>query len=84
MVKDKNGEIVNFGSSLDRNNPFAKECKTIADGFRAVNTRRNSLPSSHPYDKKTGNQSMSLRPKEKKQLLSRLQAAYGKFVLLMP
>ena len=50
---DSNGQLVNFGATLDANGPFSRNCPTIGSCFRDMNTRRNHLPVSHPYEKKT-------------------------------
>src|SRR5262249_42144966 len=56
----KDGKLVDFGVMLDAGGPFAKTCPAIADCFREMNTRRNHLPVSHPYDKKTAKRSRHL------------------------
>ena len=81
---DKNGQLIDFGVTLDANGPFSKNCPTIGDCFREMNTRRNHLPVSHPYEKKTAAQSQHLKPQESKQFVARLRKAYADFVTLMP
>lgn len=80
----KNGELVDFGVTLDANGPFSTNCPTIGDCFRDMNTRRNHLPVSHPYEKKTAAQSQHLKPKESNQFVAELRKAYADFVTLMP
>lgn len=81
---DKKGQLVDFGVTLDANGPFSKNCPTIGGCFRDMNARRNYLPVSHPYQKKTATQSRYLKVQERNQLVARLRAAYGDFVSLMP
>jgi hypothetical protein len=81
---DKRGEVVNFGVTLDANGPFSKNCPAIGDCFREMNARRNHLPESHPYEKKTAAQSRHLKAQERNQLVTRLRTAYSDFVKLMP
>ncbi len=75
---------MDFGVTLDANGPFSKNCPTIGDCFRDMNARRNHLPVSHPYAKKTAAQSRHLKAQERNQLVARLRAAYRDFVALMP
>lgn len=81
---DKKGEIVDFGVTLDGNGPFSKNCPAIGDCFRDMNARRNHVPESHPYEKKTAEQSRHLRPQERNQFVARLRGAYTDFVALIP
>jgi hypothetical protein len=79
-----NGQLVDFGVTLDANGPFSKNCPTIGNCFRDMNTRRNQLPVSHPYQKKTATQSWHLKVQERNHLVARLRTAYADFVQLMP
>jgi hypothetical protein len=81
---DKKGELVSFGVTLDANGPFAKSCPRIGDCFRAMNDRRNRLPMSHPYEKKTVSKSQYLKAQERNKFVARLRIAYTDFVALMP
>jgi hypothetical protein len=83
-IIDKNGQLVDFGVTLDANGPFSKYCPTIGGCFRDMNTRRNHLPVSHPYQKKTAKQSRHLKVQERNQLVARLRIAYADLVSLMP
>jgi Reverse transcriptase (RNA-dependent DNA polymerase) len=80
----KDGKLVDFGVMLDAKGPFSKACPTIADCFRAMNTRRNHLPVSHPYDKKTAKPSKHLAAQERNRFVRDLRAALPVFVGLMP
>ena len=81
---NKNGQLIDFGVTLDATGPFSKNCPTIGDCFREMNTRRNHIPVSHPYEKKTAAQSQHLKPQESNQFVARLRKAYANFVTLMP
>ena len=80
----KNGQLVDFGVTLEAKGPFSKNCPTIGDCFRAMNTRRNHLPVSHPYEKKTATQSRFLTVQERNKFIGSLRKAYAAFVVLMP
>jgi hypothetical protein len=56
----------------------------IADVFRDMNNRRNHLPVSHPYEKKTAIRCRHLRAEERNQFLHRLLSAYAAFAGLIP
>ena len=81
---NKKGQLINFGVTLDANQPFSKNCPTIGDCFRDMNARRNHLPVSHPYEKKTAAQSLYLKAQERNQFVAKLRTAYADFVELMP
>lgn len=83
-TRDTKGQLVDFGVTLDANGPFSKNCPTIGDCFRNMNARRNHLPVSHPYEKKTAAQSRHLKAQERNQLVAQLRRAYADFVNLMP
>jgi hypothetical protein len=83
-IIDKKGQLVDFGVTLDENGPFSQNCPTIGDCFREMNTRRNHLPVSHPYEKKTTAQSRHLKAQERNQFVAKLRAAYADLVALMP
>ena len=48
-----------------------------------MNTRRNHIPVSHPYEKTTAAQSQHLNDQEQEQFVARLRQAYADFVTLM-
>jgi len=81
---DKKGQLVDFGVTLDANGSFSRNCPTIGDCFRDMNTRRNHLPVSHPYEKKTAARSRHLRAQERNRFVAHLRKAYTDFVALMP
>lgn len=81
---DKKGQLVDFGVTLDANGPFSKNSPSVGGCFRDMNARRNHLPVSHPYEKKTAAQSRHLTAKERNQFVARLRVAYLDFIALMP
>lgn len=81
---DRNGQLVDFGVTLQAGGPFSVACPTIGDVFRDMNARRNHLPVSHPYEKKTSAQTRYLRPHEARDLVQRLRVAYADIAALMP
>jgi hypothetical protein len=81
---DKKGQLVDFGVTLDRHGPFSQNCPAIADCFRRMNKRRNRIPVSHPYEKKTSLRSRHLKTQERNKLVAQLQQAYAECVKLMP
>lgn len=81
---DKKGHLVDFGVMLYSNGRFAKQYSTIADSFRQINDRRNHLPVSHPYEKKTAVRCAHLKPQERNHFVNLLRTAYQEFVAVMP
>jgi hypothetical protein len=81
---DKHGALVEFGVMLDPKGPFSKNCAAVADCFRTMNARRNHLPASHPYEKKTSKQTKYLKANERDGFVSDLRNAYPAFLALMP
>lgn len=81
---NRKGELIDFGATLDANGAFSKSCPTIGGCFRDMNARRNHLPVSHPYEKKTAAQSRYLEADERRRLVARLRTAYRDLVALMP
>jgi hypothetical protein len=82
--KNKNGELLDLGVMLDPGSPFSKACPVVADCFRDMNNRRNRLPNSHPYDKKSAAPSQHLTARERNRFVHDLKAALPVFVGLMP
>jgi hypothetical protein len=76
-TKNKIGELIKYGTMLDGSHPFGTACPTIAGAFRAANSRRNKLDSSHPYDEKTGSRNSPLKRREQGTLVGRLASAYS-------
>jgi len=83
-IINKKGLLVDFGVTLDHNGPFSKNCPSIGDCYRDMNTRRNHLPVSHPYEKKTAAQSRYLKAQERNEFVAKLRTAYADLTVLMP
>lgn len=76
----RDGKPVKFGSLVDAGQPFARVYPIIASGFALANSRRNSLPGSHPYDQKTGGKARHLRKREQTTIAADLSKAYSEFI----
>jgi hypothetical protein len=74
------GKLINFGVLVDAGQPFAKHHPVIADAFRTVNSRRNVLPGSHPYEVKGGAKARHLRKGEQTSLAKKLSVAYAEII----
>jgi hypothetical protein len=72
----RNGQQIEFGVLLDPNNVFPRVYPDIATPLRLANDRRNKIPASHPYDKKTGLPTKYLRRSERDNLTAALTGAY--------
>ena len=73
---NRNEVALNFGQFLDPNNAFSRNYPNVADGFRAVNVRRNTLPRNHPYDFRGGGNNRYLDHKERNCLRKKLEDSY--------
>lgn len=82
-TKNRHGELINFGTLLQSTRKFSKKYPVLTDGFRAVNVRRNSLPPSHPYDKKSGRRNKYLGRSEQGKLVNELSKAYTELISLV-
>jgi len=74
------GKLINFGTLVDANQAFARHYSMIADAFRAMNTRRNALPGSHPYEVKGGAKARHLKKGEQVTLAQKLSTAYAEII----
>ena len=83
-TKDKKGQLIDFGVTLQDKQSFSKNCPDIANCFRGMNARRNHLPTAHPYEKKRAAQSQHLKSQERNKLIGKLRVAYTNFAGLMP
>jgi hypothetical protein len=81
---DSRGQLLDFGVTLDSSGRFSRNCPAIADCFRRMNARRNHIPVSHPYEKRTAAQSRYLTPQERNQFVTELRTVYSDLVALMP
>ena len=81
---NQHGVLIDFGVTLDANAPFSKNVPIIGGCFREMNARRNRVPPSHPYEKKTAKQSQHLGKQERNRFVAKLRAAYSGLIPLMP
>lgn len=73
---DVNGELVPYGVLLNALAPFAKKYGRIANTFRELHQRRNTIPEAHPYDLRTAKRSTFLRKGERNYYYGNLRKAY--------
>lgn len=73
-----------FGNLVEAPQPFAKAHPQIAKAFEKVNRRRNRLPSSHPYDKKSGKPCRHLSRTEQSKLVKLLKRAFADILAIAP
>ena len=76
------GKSINFGILVDAQQPFARQYPSITTAFRDVNSRRNALPFSHPYEVKGGARTRYLRKSEQAALVQKLSIAYAEIIKL--
>ena len=60
---NRNGDPITYGS-LIRNRTFSNGFPVLANKLEKIHTRRNKIPSSHPYDFRTQQKSMPLSHRE--------------------
>jgi hypothetical protein len=77
-------QLLNFGVMLDPRGSFSQQCPVLANCLREVNDRRNHLPTSHPYEKKTTVRCTYLRAQERNRFVNMLSKSYPEFIRLMP
>ena len=81
-TQGKDGKLISFGTLVDANQPFAKRFPQIAEAFREMNSRRNALPGSHPYEAKGGTRARHLKKGEQTNLAKKLSTAYLETIAL--
>lgn len=77
------GELIDYGSLLDANKVFARTYPNLATSLRLTHVRRNQLPSSHPYEKKTAKRTRFLKARERNEITGRLATAFREVVALL-
>jgi hypothetical protein len=70
------GESLSFGVLVQKGNGFSTNYALVADVFRAMNSRRNTVPEAHPYATKGGRRTVPLARREQQQLVPQLRAAF--------
>ena len=78
-IMGRDGKRVSFGVLLAAGAQFDKAFPVIADAFRTVNSRRNSVPASHPYES-SGTRTRFLTKKERNQLVAKLRKGYQEII----
>lgn len=79
---NKNGDRLDYGVLLGNSN-FKLAYPILQDGLQKTHNRRNSVPGSHPYDKKTGNKASPLKKKEQKTLKLYLDNTYNEIIKIV-
>jgi hypothetical protein len=82
-LRASNGDLLSLGVLLDRQNGFSRTRAAIADVFRDVNGRRNTVPQAHPYATKGGRRTVPLRAAEQRAFVPRLRAAFQEIARLV-
>lgn len=71
--------IEDYGNLLYNGN-FVKIYPQLAAQLQVVHARRCTLPSTHPYDKKTGKKNTPLNTYEQRQMVAHLRVAYNEII----
>jgi hypothetical protein len=79
---NKNGERIDYGVLLN-NSSFKSNYPNLQDDLNKIHKRRNSLPGSHPYDKRTGDKAKPLKKKEQTTLKLYLDDAYNEIIKIV-
>ena len=74
-----NGERIDYGYLLI-NSTFKSTYVDLQDDLYKTHKRRNSVPGSHPYDKKTGDKARPLKKKEQTTLKQYLDDAFNQII----
>jgi hypothetical protein len=82
-VSNKFGELIDYGVLLDPKKEFATCHPGIATPFREAHSRRNRLPSNHPYEKKTAKATEYLKSRERNKVARDLATAYQEIRTLL-
>lgn len=84
-TKGKDGKLVSFGTLVDPKQPFGNHYPVIAESLWDANSRRNTLPASHPYEVKGGTRARHLGKREQAILTVKLSKSYQEiFNLVSP
>ena len=78
-VVDANGKplVVYHGTPVSH--PFSLAYPILAEGFRETNSRRNTLPGSHPFEVKGGAPTEHLRKPEQLTIYKKLRLSYAEY-----
>ena len=72
----RDGRMVSLGALVHQNGPFRRAFRLIADVIRQMNSRRNTLPGSHPYETNTGAETRHLTQPEQRNFHQGLTHVY--------
>jgi hypothetical protein len=76
---ETSGVLKDYGGLL-KHVDFTSAYPVLAAHLYAVHNRRSSLPSAHPFDKKTGRKARPLKPHEQREMVAHLAAAYTEII----
>jgi Reverse transcriptase (RNA-dependent DNA polymerase) len=76
--------MIDYGVMLEASGPFSTQFPVLGAKLRLVNGRRNALPASHPYDKRTTLPSTLLSRPERNRLVAVFRAAYADLAKVLP
>jgi len=74
-----NGDLINYGG-LIQNPTFQAAYPALAGLLVDIRTRRNRLPASHPYERRTGARSTPLNRSERDSYRGKLGRVYADFI----
>lgn len=72
-----NGEKLDYGVLLDKQNKLCKHYYKIVKPFRTIHLRRNMTPVSHAYDKKSNELTTFINSNDKKNYFHELKNSYN-------
>jgi hypothetical protein len=78
-IVDGHGRLINYGVLLCHGT-FTRAYPTLSGHLQAIHDRRNLLPSSHPYEKRTGAKAKPLKKAEQRNVTARLTASYNEII----
>ena len=81
-LQDKKGNLVDYGRLLN-DSVFKTAYPNLQDDLAKLHNRRNRLPGSHPYDKRTGKKALPLKKKEQGDLKSYLEDALNEIISIV-
>lgn len=82
-LKNNQGQLEDYGRLLLASKPFGQTFVGIASNFRIVNSRRNAIPDSHPYEKRTGRRTKYLTRRTRGPLWNNLAQGYASVVPIL-
>lgn len=83
VTHEPKGYLIDMGVLLNSTQVLYKNYTAIFHGLSLVHKRRNNLPSSHPYDKKTGVKTAFLKSRGRDKLRNDLKISYSEIINLI-